>query len=403
MNKNNNKKKVKNVDLETRAVRMRDINLSDDTIGNNFSATSMNLSNSEIIDEFVGEIIDSEAPTDPIGESYARYLPADNYRSLEFQKAISYISAADFAKETHRRLGVDRTNEFFRQNNNPRWFCFGWCDNWGNGAVGYNPFKVLGIPNGTKGYLFAAVDYNEGSYKDENWLFLKDAAINFNRNPGRYPLKFGISMVTVESISQINSYNNPDVTPFGTTPFGSISLLYLNKIPLYTWDNEKYAAAYNQQWFPRIKQDENLYFIEPIPSPMEFYTDYVTLVLPLNTEIDLYKWTVGFQGLVNKYNIKPGVIPDELIEKANENFIFEYSISEQSDTMGNPLPNSDPVVTIDQQSGSIRLRRLGKIKVTVIQQFFQSKKYKVAYLRKLLNAGNSSGVNSGGKFTIDFR
>jgi hypothetical protein len=119
MNKNNNKKKVKNVDLETRAVRMRDINLSDDTIENNFSATSMNLSNSEIIGEFVGELIDSEAPTDPIGEYYARYLPADNSRSIIVQEAISYISAAEFAKEMHRRLGVERTNEFFREKKQP--------------------------------------------------------------------------------------------------------------------------------------------------------------------------------------------------------------------------------------------------------------------------------------------
>jgi hypothetical protein len=253
---------------------------------------------------------------------------------------------------------------FFVKKNNPRWFCFGWCDNWG------------------QAFRFNRID---------------------NRNPTKYPLKFGISMVTVESISQINSYNNPDLTPFGTTPFGSISSLYLNKVPLYTFDNEKYAETYNEQWFPRIKRDENLYFFKPIPSPMEFYSDYVTLVLPLNTEIDLYKWTVGREGTLNKYNIKPGVIPDELIEKANENFIFEYSISpEQYDRTGNLLPSSDPVVIIDQQSGSIRLRRLGRIKVTVRHQFFQSKKYKVAYLKTTLNAGNSSGVSSGGKFTIDF-
>jgi hypothetical protein len=385
MNKNNNKKKVKNVDLETRAVRMRDINNYLSNLGI-FINTFINT----LLTTLSKIKISSEAPSVPISDPFVLNLPVDINRDLKVQTAISYIS--DLAWETHRRLGIDRTNGMYRQYNNPRWFCFGWCDNWGNGAVGYNPFSVFGIPNGTKGYLFAATDYDDGLLS-ENWIFNTEAVYNFNRDSKKYPLIFGWSIVIVERVGQINSFNNPDLTPFG-----SISSLYLNKYPDINWNDDYYTKYY----LPKIIIDENLYFIEPIPSPMEFYTDLVTLVLPLNTEIDLYKLTVGYEDSSGRYNIKPGIIPDELIAKANENFIFKYSISEQSDRMGNPLPNSDPVVIINQQSGSIRLRRLGRIKVTVSHQFFQSKKYKVAYLKKTLNAGNSSGINSGGKFTIDF-
>ena len=227
------------------------------------------------------------------------------------------------------------------------------------------PYNAV-IPSGNRGYLFIGSDIflkpdGTNSYDYQN------AADNFIRRGS--PFVFNVSIVVLQSISQINAFNNPELSPFG-----SISNLL---VP------DRFNAAVKKGCIilPRINFDEEeIYNIVPIASPMDVYSRFVTSVGPINSKVSLYELTVGRTGVLGQYeyNIKP-TIPNELIQNAKNIFPFLYSVS-------------DPDGAVVVNGYEVTFKKQGIFKVTVTHEFFQSKQYNVGYLKKNL-----------GEFTVDFR
>ena len=358
MDKNNNKKKVKNVELETRAVRMRDISRQFFTLQ---------------AQGYSSHCDSWEPPSDPANNQlFILNLPRG--RSYSVRRALAYISDTVYGLNKFAEVGLEwsfnpgigckerkrpiESRPIGNLTPHSAWKCYGWLDDWG-----IYPYNAV-IPKGTRGYLFIGSDLN---LKTNNIISddYYNAANEFFRDP--YSLSFAfssVSIVVLQSISQINAFNNTELTPFG-----SISNLL---VP----DRFNDAVKKNCIELPRINFDENeIYIINPIPSPIDVWARYCTWVEPIGAKRTLYEFTVGMAILTHPYNIKP-TIPNELIENANSYIPFTYSVS-------------DPDGVVAVNGYEVTFKKEGFFKITVTHEFFQSKQYNVGYLKKKLGGIHS--------------
>jgi acyl carrier protein len=311
--------------LVLRSTRLKKVNATLSTTPQTFSTSTSSI---------ISKNNNAENNNDP--SSFSGYYEAPEAYQLCFSRP------SDDSYSILRRYFTNPAEDGsdFSDSSLSEWFCEGYLDPWRLKATKWCNGKPCNTVNTqVNGYLFRTLKNNNDCFNNR-WTNTNGVDTLMKVGPGFF--------VVVSTTSQINSYNNPS----SNRGFKSISKFILDYC-----DKNKNNQVTPEKLFPRLIHDEEIYYIEPVESPLTCDNTYTILTNKEEYEFDLSK--------LIKTNCQ---IPFD-------DFEFGF-FSSSNNSVGEIQVRSRKIII------KIKTKTTGTFDLSATQLFYQSKTYNKSFYKK---------------------